>query len=335
MSPYNAKPAFARRRVLLTCLAIISIAAAGLDYAMASENVQKHWLFGVLMLVAGWLLLLWAIAILARPSRLLAAVSAGAVTAIALSVAFVVVGPGTATGSMSSSATGSMPGMNMSGTPTSPVKLATTSPAGDITMPATSMQMAPGMKMASSAPCTATPTKAQQAAAVSMVDTSWKDTSKYQSLAAAKAAGYVPITPTGAAVVHYLNPAYYRATLTGGPVLDYTDPQSLVYANTPKGAVLAAAMYITTPHGPTPQPGGCLTQWHVHTNLCLARGQGVVGALSAAHPTCPPGSKNRVTQPMIHVWFVPIPGGPTAVDALDQQVVHAAEQVAAPANGTA
>jgi hypothetical protein len=38
---------------------------------------------------------------------------------------------------------------------------------------------------------------------------------------------------------------------------------------------------------------------------------------------------------MMHVWFVPIPGGPTAVDATDAQVVQAAEQVAAPHNGTA
>ena len=38
---------------------------------------------------------------------------------------------------------------------------------------------------------------------------------------------------------------------------------------------------------------------------------------------------------MIHVWFVPIPGGPTAIDAPDRQVVRAAEQVHAPRNGTA
>jgi hypothetical protein len=35
---------------------------------------------------------------------------------------------------------------------------------------------------------------------------------------------------------------------------------------------------------------------------------------------------------MLHVWFVPVPGGPTAVDAPDAQVVTAAEQVAGPAN---
>jgi len=61
----------------------------------------------------------------------------------------------------------------------------------------------------------------------------------------------------------------------------------------------------------------------------------VVGAVGPGEAPCPPGSVNRVTPAMIHVWFVPIPGGPTAIDAPDQQVVQAAEQVAAPANGTA
>jgi hypothetical protein len=97
--------------------------------------------------------------------------------------------------------------------------------------------------------------------------------------------------------------------------------------------VLVAAMYITGPGGPTPQPGGCLTQWHVHTNLCLTKRLGVVGTTDEG--ACPSGSANRVTPPMIHIWFVPVPGGPTAIDATDRQVVQAAERVSAPSNGTA
>ncbi len=274
----------------------------------------------------------------------------GAVTAVLLSVALVAGGPEMVMSTASSPAAGTSPSMTMpgtskgtskgtsngtgNGTGAASIRLATISPAGDITMPDTSMMM-PGMKMASSAPCDATPTAAQQKAAVSMVDTSWQDAEKYQSLAAARAAGYVPLTPPGAPVVHYISKVSYRATVLGGPVLDYAQPQSLVYANTPHGAVLAAAMYITAPGGRTPQPGGCLTQWHVHTNLCLSRGLGVVGIVDAADPTCPAGSRNHVTPPMIHIWFVPIPGGPTAIDAPDAQVVAAAEQVTSPANGRA
>jgi hypothetical protein len=61
----------------------------------------------------------------------------------------------------------------------------------------------------------------------------------------------------------------------------------------------------------------------------------VVGIVTAASPTCPLGSVNRVTPPMMHVWFVPVPGGPTAIDASDAQIVRAAEHVSSPRNGPA
>jgi hypothetical protein len=396
-------------RVVVWCLAILSIAAAVLQFAVASENFEAHWSFGVLALVAAWLQVMWAVAVIVRTSRSMlwagAVLNAGVVVAelathpdgngvqnglclavgavvaagcgwllavradhpvrrqrlvtvpasagvVAVAVLGVALATGTpaalgtsahdtsargtgAQGTGGSSASRAMPGMNMSGVADSSIKLANDAPAGDITVPDTNMQMMVGMRMADSKACTATPTKAQEAAAVSMVNTSWNDAKKYQSLAAAKAAGYLPITPPGAPVVHYLNVAYYQAVLKGGPVLNYQDPQSLVYANTPNGAVLVAAMYITSYNGPTPQPGGCLTQWHVHTNLCLTGSLDVVGAVGPGQSTCPPGSVNKVTPAMIHVWFVPIPGGPTAIDAPDPQVVHAAEQVHAPVNGTA
>jgi hypothetical protein len=191
------------------------------------------------------------------------------------------------------------------------------------------------MQMASSSPCTAKPTTSEQRAAVSLVNRSWKGAKKYQSLAVAQAAGYVPITPTGKPVVHYINPTYLGYVLHGGRVLNPNEPQSLVYANTPKGAVLAASMYITSPFGgKTPKPGGCLTQWHVHTNLCL-NGIFVLGVVSKSHSTCPAGSVHQTTPAMMHVWYIPIPGGPTAVDAPDSQVVRAAERVSAPVNAAA
>lgn len=408
---HGDEPAVPESRVVMYCLAIVAVATAVIHFAVAGEHFQEYWVFGVFMLGAAWLQLLWAILAVVRPSRpllscgailnggvvavyivtrtvgdvigptphdvepfgfgdgfctvleavvavacvwlliakkdrqvarrrlVLASAATGAVTAVLLSVSLVAGGSEmvmSMADSSGDSATGSgasMPGMHMPGSgTTAQIKLATTSPAGDITMPDPNMQMAPGMKMASSASCDTTPTKSQQAAAVRLVNASWQGARKYQSLAAAKAAGYRPVTPTGQAVVHYINPAYYRATVLGGAVLNTAEPQSLVYANTPKGAVLTAAMYITAPHGVTPQPGGCLTQWHVHTNLCLSRSKGVVGETD---PTCPAGSRNRVTPPMMHVWFVPIPGGPTAIDASDSQVVSAAERVSAPPNGTA
>ena len=248
-----------------------------------------------------------------------ALVSTGTLAAVLLSVSLVAGGPDMVM---------SMAGNTAAG-PVAPISLPTQSPAGPVTMPDPGMQMASGMKMAGGS-CTQTPTVAQQSATTDLVNTTWTDARKYQSLAQARAAGYRPVTPTGQAVVHYINPADYRATVQGGPVLDPSAPQSLVYANTPHGAVLAAAMYIQPPTAEaSPDPGGCLTQWHVHTNLCFARGAGIVGE---ADPICSAGSTNRTTPPMLHIWFVPIPGGPTAVDATDPQVVHAAEQVTTPHN---
>jgi hypothetical protein len=182
--------------------------------------------------------------------------------------------------------------------------------------------------------CTAAPTAAQQQTTVKLVNRAWADAQKFRSLAAAKAAGYVPITPTGLPVVHYLNLKYYQTSLSGGKVINPAEPQSLVYANTPKGAVLAASMFLSAP-GTTkpPQPGGCLTQWHIHTNLCFGSFGTVVGVTHAGK--CAPGTVHRITPPMFHIWYIPIPGGPTAVDAPDAQVVRAAEHVKSPHNAAA
>ena len=414
--PVPGDRAVPAQRVVLTGLAMLSVLAAVIHFAVAGSHFQEYWLFGVFLLGVAWLQLGWAAAALFRPTRLLvssgavlnaavivvyiltrtvgdivgpdpgdvepagfgdllctvaeavivagclwllvtrvsrvvrrdqaglAAVTGASVLAALLSVALVDGGPemvmtaGASPASATGAAAGGMAGMTSPGSSTgtmAPVHLATSSPAGFITDPDPGMQMEPGMKMASPVACTASATAAQQRAAVQLVNASWRGAQQYRSLAAARAAGYRPITPSGEPVVHYLNPAFYRDTLLGGPVLDTSQPQSLVYANTPKGAVLVAAMYITAPRGATPQPGGCLTQWHVHTNLCLRPGLGVVGVTGAGRPACPAGSRNRVTPAMMHIWFVPIPGGPTAVDAPPAQVVRAAEQVAAPHNGTA
>ena len=58
--------------------------------------------------------------------------------------------------------------------------------------------------------CATQPTAAQQQAAVTLVDHAVAAAQKYTSLAVAKAAGYVPVTPTGAPIVHYINPSMYR-----------------------------------------------------------------------------------------------------------------------------
>ena len=307
--------------VLCTCLeALTAIALLGLAFRPLARPVPR-----IRMAAATSLVALVAAALLG-----IALVDGGPEMVMAMGAEDA--GASAATGARGNAADGgtAMPGMQTGDSHASTISLPTDSPGGAITMPA-DMQMEAGMKMANPA-CTTSPTVAQQQAAVHLVDSSWAAAKPYQSLAAAQAAGYVPITPTGLPVVHYLNPGFYVATARGGPVLNVQQPQSLVFANTPQGAVLVAAMFIMARDaGTPPQPGGCLTQWHQHTNLCFA----LRGVVALADPDCPDGSVKRVTPPMMHVWFAPIPGGPTAIDAPDSAVVHAAEKVGHPNNGTA
>jgi hypothetical protein len=168
--------------------------------------------------------------------------------------------------------------------------------------------------------CNAQPTAAQQQAAVHLVDQTVASAQKYTSLAAAKAAGYVPVTPTGKRVVHYINPSIYRT----GDALDPGAIPSLVYVNTAHGAVLSAAMYLVPKNSTPPQPGGCLTQWHVHTDLCFSSDH-VVGTDSGG--SCTGGSTNRITPPMMHVWMTPVDGGPLAPDPSARSEVQAASNM--------
>jgi hypothetical protein len=225
-----------------------------------------------------------------------------------------------------------MAGMSGSSAKSTPLSLATTSPAGPITWPDDMSTMAAGMRMATP-DCTAQPTKAQQQASVDLVNQTVAAVAPFSSLAAAKAAGYVPVTPSGRKVVHYINPSIYRQR----PTVDPHHVPVLVYVNTAHGAVLSAAMYLM-PQSSTaatpPQPGGCLTQWHIHTDLCF-NGANVVGNNEAG--SCAAGSSNRTTSPMMHVWLTPVSGGPLAPDPPARDEVAAATRLPMlnPANGVA
>lgn len=241
----------------------------------------------------------------------------------------------TASASSTSSKMTGMGGMaGMSGMTTSDrstaFSLPTNSPAGAITWPYDMGTMAAGMKMVDVS-CNSTPTSNQRQAAVTLVNATVSAVAPYRSLAAAKAAGYVPLTPTGQRQVHYINPTLYREQTND---LDPKAVPVLVYDNTKRGAVLVAAMYLMPQDGATPpQPGGCLTQWHVHTNLCLGNGS-VVG--TAKDGACPSGGVNEVTPPMIHVWVVPDGSGPLDPEPSNLVVFQGARtMVPNPVNGVA
>ncbi|MHB1853836.1 MAG: hypothetical protein ACYCS2_02110 [Acidimicrobiales bacterium] len=174
--------------------------------------------------------------------------------------------------------------------------------------------------------CTTKPTAQQILGAMEYVQATSAAVAKYKLLSAAVAAGYRPVTSTLYPVVHYLNPAYDRLHYA----MDPNHIDSLVYAFTPDGPVLVAAMYLLPRSGQKgPMPYGCLVQWHAHTNLCYSPATGVIDGFTP----CPPGTFNIPTGMMTHVWQVPVAGGPLALDPSDLDVVEAA--IMAQENGLA
>jgi hypothetical protein len=168
--------------------------------------------------------------------------------------------------------------------------------------------------------CDKAPTGAQTESAIQLVQTTSAAVAQYKNLSAATAAGYIPITDTRYPVVHYLNASY----LNHQDVLNPNKVQSLVYAFTPYGPVLVAAMYLMPSEGDQgPMPGGCLTQWHAHTNLCTGGSHGLISGFQT-DGVCPTGMNALQTPEMMHVWQVPVPGGPLTMDPTDQQIVEAA-----------
>ncbi len=165
--------------------------------------------------------------------------------------------------------------------------------------------------------CTAKPTAQQVLGATQYVQAVSAAVSKYKDLSTAIAAGYVPITTTNYPVVHYLNFRYMNQQ----DIMNPNTVDSLVYATTPYGPVLVAAMFLMPGGGDGPMPYGCLVQWHAHTNLCTSDVTHVIDGLQP----CNAGSTADPTTPfMTHVWQVPVAGGPLAIDPSDLQVVQAA-----------
>ena len=156
-------------------------------------------------------------------------------------------------------------------------------------------------------PDTARATPEQAAAAAKLLADTKAAMVRFNDLAAATADGYLPVTPPGLPIVHYVNPAY----MNDGRILDPQHPESLIYVNTRHGAVLVGAMYLMPATGmPGPDIGGPLTPWHKHTNLCFATDTGMIVALTDATGACPAGTVNRMTPEMLHVWIVDNPEGP-------------------------
>jgi hypothetical protein len=136
------------------------------------------------------------------------------------------------------------------------------------------------------------------------------------------AAGYRPEGPSHFSSTHWMNQKY----VDGGYVMDPRRPQGLVYANSKHGPVLLGAMFQMKQIGQFgPDPGGPLTAWHQHENICFTP-FGFEFSLMTPTATCPLGAIDVSAAPMLHVWIVDNPkGGPFAVD-IDDEVVKAIDK---------
>lgn len=143
----------------------------------------------------------------------------------------------------------------------------------------------------------------------------------YRDWQAARAAGYRPTGPERGAV-HWMNPAYAK-----GPVLDPRRPQGLVYVRGRSGWVLAGAMFQMPRQGQFgPDPGGPITAWHMHQDLCVSPAGGGSIALASPYAGCPLGAVGMSFPAMLHVWIVDNPaGGPFGID-LDPVTIRALQR---------
>lgn len=143
----------------------------------------------------------------------------------------------------------------------------------------------------------------------------------YRDWRTAWAAGYRPTGPSRGAV-HWMNPAYAK-----GPVLDPRRPQGLVYVRGRSGWVLAGAMFEMPRQGQFgPDPGGPITAWHAHQDLCVSAAGGGSIALATPYAGCPLGAVTVSFPAMLHVWIVENPaGGPFGID-LDPGTIRALQR---------
>ncbi len=113
---------------------------------------------------------------------------------------------------------------------------------------------------------------------------------KYEDPQAALDAGFVPLGFEPNGVYHYLN----RVNMVSDDELDPDKPESIVYGRQPDGSIHPiGVMFMASKigeHGP--KPGGCLMTWHSH-----------------GWPFAAPGQQSVE---MVHVWTIPVPGGPFA-----------------------
>ena len=146
-----------------------------------------------------------------------------------------------------------------------------------------------------------------------LIESTISSLERFASPSQAYAAGYRSIGDTASVDEHYVNWSY----IDDGHILDPARPESIVYEYRNGTQTAVAAMYslpFGSSFGDVPDVGGSLTQWHVHSDLCLTDNpqQKVILRFTTPDGPCPPGTSKASNTPMLHVWIVPNPCGPFA-----------------------
>jgi hypothetical protein len=167
----------------------------------------------------------------------------------------------------------------------------------------------------------ALPTTEQQLAANELYRQTTAAIAPYQDWHKAWADGFRPNGSQKTPSTHWMN----QRNVDAGYVMDPKHPQGLVYANTKSGPMLLGAMFQMKRAGDFgPDPGGPLTAWHQHENICFSP-LGLEFSLMTPTATCPVGSIDVTAPPMLHVWIVDNPAGRFAVD-FDERLVRKIDQ---------
>ncbi len=140
---------------------------------------------------------------------------------------------------------------------------------------------------------------AERTAAKDLLDRTRTGVARFADPDVADAEGYEQITPSsfyGIRAAHFHNQTY----ATDGALLDPERPEDLMYLKTDDGALELIGVMFLAPPGEGPTPGGPLTFWHRHDDLCA----GVAGVVPEAPDGTCPAATVPLTQEMLHVWMV-------------------------------
>jgi hypothetical protein len=153
------------------------------------------------------------------------------------------------------------------------------------------------------------PTSTQLGASARLIADTRRGLGQFVDLRDALRAGYAPYAPdqpASVAIKHYFNPAY----VTDGRILDSARPEGLLYADTARGPVVVAAVYLMNRASePGRAVGGCLTPWHKHDDLCSSDpAKGMITGRHRPGGPCPSGQVPWAAPQMLHTWVIDIPG---------------------------